>query len=163
AEVWLNGQRIAAEAAIAGAFPVHELDVTRWVHAGANTLALRVRPADPRMSLSIGWNDWNPRPPDNDMGPWPGVDVVQTRPVELRFPQVTSALSLPGLERAALTVKLEARNLDATPHDATITGVVAGVSLRRTIHLAASETQTVSFSPQSDPGLDLKHPQIWWP
>ena len=163
AEVWLNGQRVAAEVAIAGAYPVHELDVTRWVHAGANTLALLVHPADPRMSLSIGWNDWNPRPPDNDMGPWRGVDIVQTGPVELRFPQVTSTLPLPDLERAALTVNLEARNLDATPHDATITGVVAGVSLRRTIHLAASETQTVSFSPKSDPGLDLNHPQVWWP
>ena len=60
-------------------------------------------------------------------------------------------------------MKVEARNLDASAHDATITGVVAGVSLRRTIHLAPGETQTVSFSPKSDPGLDLKHPQVWWP
>ena len=137
ADVWLNGQRVAEEAAIAGAYPVHELDVTRWVHAGVNTLALRVRPADPRSSLSIGWVDWNPTPPDNNMGPWRGVDIVRTGPVQIRFPQVTSALSLPDLSRAALTVKVEARNLDASAHDATITGVVAGVSLRRTIHLAA--------------------------
>jgi exo-1,4-beta-D-glucosaminidase len=76
---------------------------------------------------------------------------------------VTSTLSLPDLSRAALTVKVEARNLDASAHDATITGVVAGVSLRRTIHLAPGQTQTVSFSPKTDPGLDLNHPQVWWP
>ena len=116
---------------------MHEFDVTRWVHAGINTLALRVHPGDPRTSLSIGWVDWNPTPPDNNMGPWRGVDIVRTGPVELRFPQVTSTLSLPDLARAALTVKVQARNLDAAAHDATITGVVAGVSLRRTIHLAA--------------------------
>ena len=76
---------------------------------------------------------------------------------------MTSTLSLPDLSRAALTVKVQARNLDASAHDATITGVVAGVSLKRTIHLDPGQTQTVSFSPKSDPGLDLKHPQVWWP
>jgi exo-1,4-beta-D-glucosaminidase len=163
ADVWLNGHLIAEQAAIAGAYPVHELEVTRWVHAGINTLALRVRPADPRTSLSIGWDDWNPTPPDNNMGPWRGVDIVQTGPVEIRFPQVTSTLSLPDLSHAALAVKVEARNLDASAHDTTITGTVAGISLRRMIHLAPGQTQTVSFSPQSDPGLDLDHPQVWWP
>jgi exo-1,4-beta-D-glucosaminidase len=163
ADVWLNGNLVATQASVSGAYPVHELDLTRWIHAGTNTLALRVHPCDPRTSLSIGWVDWNPTPPDNNMGPWRGVDIVRTGPVEIRFPQVTSTLSLPDLARAALTVKVEARNVDALAHDATITGVVAGVSLRRRIHLAPGETQTVLFSPQSDPALDLNHPQVWWP
>ena len=34
ADVWLNGNLVADQAAVAGAYPVHELDVTRWVHAG---------------------------------------------------------------------------------------------------------------------------------
>jgi len=163
ADVWVNGQLVAEQAAIAGAYPVHELDVTRWVHAGINTLALRVHPGNPATSLSIDFWDWNPPPPDNSMGPWRGADIVRTGPVELRFPHVTSTLSLPDLARAALTVKVEARNLDASAHEATITGVVAGVSLRRTIHLAPGQTQTVSFNPKSDPDLDLHHPQVWWP
>ena len=162
-DVWLNGNLVAEQAAVAGAYPVHELDVTRWVHDGHNTLALRVHPADPRSSLSIGWVDWNPTPPDNNMGPWRGVDIVRRGPVEMGSPQVTSTLSLPDLSRAALTVKVQARNLDASAHDATITGVVAGVSLKRAIHLDPGQTQTVSFSPKSDPGLDLKSPQVWWP
>ncbi len=170
ADVWLNGNLVAERAAVAGAYPVHELDVTRWVHSGLNTLALRVHPADPRTSLAVGWVDWNPTPPDNNMGPWRGVDIVRSGPVEIRFPQATSTfpqatstLSLPDLSRAALTVTVQARNLDASARDATITGVVAGVSLRRTIHLDPGQTQTVSFSPKSDPGLELNHPRVWWP
>jgi exo-1,4-beta-D-glucosaminidase len=157
ADVWLNGNLVAEQATVAGAYPVHELDVTRWIHTGTNTLALRVHPGDPRTSLSIGWVDWNPTPPDNNMGPWRGVDIVRTGPVEIRFPQVTSTLSLPDLARAALTVKVEARNLDAAAHDANITGVVAGVSLQRTVHLAPGQSQTVSFSAK------INHPQVWWP
>jgi exo-1,4-beta-D-glucosaminidase len=162
AEVWLNGHAVADQSTVAGAYPVHELDVTRWIHAGVNTLALRVHPGDPRTTLSIGWVDWNPTPPDNNMGPWRGVDLVRTGPVQLRFPQVTSTLS-PDLARAALTVKVEARNLDTSAHDATITGVVAGIALRRAVHLAPGETQAVSFSPRSDPALDLHHSRVWWP
>jgi exo-1,4-beta-D-glucosaminidase len=162
ADVWVNGHQVADRAAVAGAYPVNELDVTRWVHPGINVLALLVHPGDPRTSLSIGWVDWNPTSPDNNMGPWRGVDIVQTGPVELRFPQVMSRLS-PDLAHAALTVQVRARNLDAVAHDATITGVVAGVSLRRTIHLAAGQTQAVSFSPGTEAGLDLVHPKVWWP
>ncbi|HEV2272411.1 MAG TPA: glycoside hydrolase family 2 TIM barrel-domain containing protein [Steroidobacteraceae bacterium] len=163
ADVWVNGHPVADHAVLAGAYPVHEFDVTQWVHAGTNAVALRVYPGNPRTSLSIGWVDWNPTPPDNNMGPWRGVDIVRTGPVELRFPQVTTTLSLPDLARAALTVKVQAQNLDAVAHDATITGVVAGISLRRTIHLAPGQVQTVAFSPKTDPGLDLSHPKIWWP
>lgn len=162
-DVWLNGSQVADQTVIVGAYPIHELDVTRWVRDGTNVLALRVHPGDPRTSFSIGWVDWNPTPPDNNMGPWRGVDIVRTGPVEIRFPHVSSTLSLPDLARAALTVQIQARNLDASAHDAAISGVVAGVPLKRTIHLAAGETQTVSFSSKTDAGLALKHPQVWWP
>ena len=163
ADVWLNGNLVAERATVAGAYPVREFDVTGWIHSGTNALALRVHPGDPRTSLGLGWVDWNPTPSDNNMGPWRGVDIVRTGPVEIRFPQVTSTLSLPDLAHAALTVKVQARNLDTSAHDTTITGVVAGVSLRRIIRLSSGETQTVSFSPKTDPGLNLNHPQVWWP
>src|SRR5581483_10976425 len=64
---------------------------------------------------------------------------------------------------AALTVRVQAKNLDGVAHEATITGRVAGVSLQRTIHLAPGEAQTVAFSPKTDAGLGLSHPQVWWP
>ena len=163
ADVWVNGHLVADHAAVAGAYPVNEFDVTRWVHAGVNSLALRVQPGDPRTSLSIGWVDWNPTPPDNNMGPWRGVDILRTGAVELRFPQVTSKLSLPDLGKASLTVNVQARNLDAAAHEVTITGSVAGVSLRRTIRLAPGQAQTVSFSPATDRRLNLSQPKIWWP
>ena len=130
ADLWLNGHQIASQPETRGAYPVHEFDVTHWVREGVNTLALRVHPSDPFTDFSMGWVDWNPSPPDNNMGPWRGVDIVETGPVELRFPAVTTDLSLPDLARAALTVKAEVRNLDDAPHDAVVSGEVASVSLQ---------------------------------
>ena len=163
ADVWINGHLVADHADVAGAYPVHGFDVTRWVHPGANIVAMQVHPADPRKSLSIGWVDWNPTPPDNNMGPWRGVDVLQTGPVELSYPQVQSTLSLPDLSHATLAVKVDVKNLDTAAHDATISGTVAGVSIQQTVHLAPGEARVVSFSPGTTPGLALDHPKIWWP
>jgi exo-1,4-beta-D-glucosaminidase len=163
ADLWLNGHRIAKRPELRGAYPVHEFDVTRWVREGANTLALRVHPADPQLDFSQGWVDWNPSPPDNNMGPWRGVDIVETGPVELRFPAVATDLSLPDLARAELTVKVDAVNLDSVPHDAIVSGIAAGVSLQKKIHLETGQTQAVAFSPESDPALVLEHPKVWWP
>jgi exo-1,4-beta-D-glucosaminidase len=163
ADIWINGHEVADHAAVAGAYPVHEFDVTRWVHEGVNTVALRVHPGDPQTDFLMGWVDWNPTPPDNNMGPWRGVDIVQTGPVELRFPAVSTDLSLPDLARAGLTVKVDAVNLDSVPHDAIVSGNVAGIPLQQKIHLAAGQTQTVAFSPKTDPALVLDHPKVWWP
>jgi len=162
ADLWVNGHQVIDHAELAGAYPVHEFDVTRWVHAGANVLAMRVHPADPRTSLSIGWVDWNPTPPDNNMGPWRGVDIALTGPVALSYPHVQSTLSL-DLTHAVLAVKVTAKNLDTAAHDATISGTVAGVAIQQTVHLAAGQTQDVSFSSSTTPGLALDHPKIWWP
>jgi exo-1,4-beta-D-glucosaminidase len=163
ADLWVNGHLVADHASVAGAYPVREFDVTAWVHAGTNVLAMQVHPADPRMSLSIGWVDWNPTPPDNNMGPWRGVDIVQAGPVQLSFPQVAPTLSLPDLSHASLEVKVTAKNLDTVAHDATITGTAAGVPLKQVVHLGPGQTQVVSFSPGSTQGLTLDHPKIWWP
>jgi len=163
ADLWLNGHQIASQPETRGAYPVHEFDVTRWVREGVNTLALRVHPSEPFTDFSMGWVDWNPSPPDNNMGPWRGVDIVETGPVELRFPAVTTDLSLPDLSRAALTVKVEVRNLDSAPHDAIVSGNVAGVSLQQKVHLEAGQTQTVAFSPKTNPALVLDRPKVWWP
>ena len=163
ADLWVNGHLVADHASVAGAYPVREFDVTAWVHAGSNVLAMLVHPADPRTALSIGWVDWNPTPPDNNMGPWRGVDVVQAGPVQLSYPQVSSSLSLPDLSRAALDVKVTAKNFDTVAHDATIAGTAAGVRLQQVVHLAPGATQVVSFSPNTTPGLALDHPKIWWP
>jgi exo-1,4-beta-D-glucosaminidase len=163
ADVWVNGQKIGDRATVTGAYPVREFDVSKWVHEGVNTLALRMYPADPNLAFSIGWVDWNPTPPDDNLGPWRGVDIVQTGPVRLNFPHVASTLALPDFEHAALMASVEASNLDGVAHDVTIAGEVAGVALRRTVHLDVSSTQTITFSPSSDAGLDLKNPKVWWP
>lgn len=162
ADAWVNGQKVADRADLAGAYPEHDIDITRWVRAGANTVALKVYPGDPRMSLSIGWVDWNPTPPDNNMGPWRGVDIVQTGPVALSAPHVAPTLSA-DLAQATLAVTVTATNLDTVAHEATVAGTVADTPLRQTVRLAPGEVKVVPLASGPVPAVTLDHPKVWWP
>ena len=58
-----------------GAFRVFESNVSGLVRKKGNVLAVEVFPPKPG-DLTIGFVDWNPTPPDRNMGLW--------RPVKLR-------------------------------------------------------------------------------
>lgn len=68
ANVWLNGMRIADSSAVAGTYRRYEFDVTDAVNkTGENALAVEIFAPD-TPDLQTTWVDWNPSPPDKDMG-----------------------------------------------------------------------------------------------
>ena len=76
ADIWLNGHQIATSNQVRGAFRRFQYDVSRFVGEGKNVLALEVIPPEPG-DFSTGFVDWNPPPPDRNMGLF--------RSVRLRF------------------------------------------------------------------------------
>ena len=75
-EVWINGKRIADTTTVAGAYRVYDFDVTDALKPGGrNVLAVETF-APTEKDLGINWVDWNPCPPDKDMGLWGEVDLV---------------------------------------------------------------------------------------
>jgi exo-1,4-beta-D-glucosaminidase len=163
ANIWLNGQQIANSDDIAGTFRIHELNIRRAVRAGAlNTLAVEVfsqRPDD------LGWTfvDWNPMPPDKDMGIFRDVYLTSSGPVRLRYPQVITHFDLPSLETARLTVNAELANSSDVPVEGTLSARIAGLQLSQKVRLEPQETKAVTFTPDTYPRLKLAHPRVWWP
>ncbi|HJQ54225.1 MAG TPA: beta galactosidase jelly roll domain-containing protein, partial [Gemmatimonadaceae bacterium] len=86
ANVWLNGRLLADSAAVAGTYRHYAFDVTDQVNAtGANALAVEVfapKPAD----LQTTWVDWNPSPPDKDMGLWQPAYLSASGAVIVQYP-----------------------------------------------------------------------------
>ncbi|MER6529725.1 sugar-binding domain-containing protein [Streptomyces sp. NPDC001508] len=163
ADVYVNGRRVAAAKDVTGAYTRHELDLTALVRTGTNTVAFRVLPNDPTRQLTMGWLDWLQPPPDANMGIVRDVRLRRGGPVALRDAHVLTRLDVPSLATADLTVEAQARNDSDTPVTAEVTGSVAGITLRRTVPLAAHETTTVAFTPADVPGLRLISPRVWWP
>ena len=70
--------------------------------------------------LAIMWVDWNPTPPDKNMGLWGDVYLTDSGPLALKNPHVVSDLDLPSLAAAKLTVTAEVENGTDRP----VSGVV---------------------------------------
>jgi len=110
ANIWLNGQRIAGEHDVAGAYRTYEFDISSLlVRDGPNVLAVETI-AQTEKDLGVNWVDWNPTPPDKDMGLWREVSLRATGPVEIRFPAVAAHFPAASLDEADLTVEAELRN-----------------------------------------------------
>ena len=93
ANVWVNGKRIVDSTQVAGAYRTYEFDITRQRLPGkANVVAVETF-APTETDLGINWVDWNPCPPDKDMGLWGAVDLITSGPVSVRSPLVVTHLA----------------------------------------------------------------------
>jgi exo-1,4-beta-D-glucosaminidase len=163
AEIWLNGHRIADSTQVAGAYRTYDFDVTNLLRPGkTNVLAVETF-APTEKDLGINWVDWNPCPPDKDMGLWGAVNLVATGAVTVRSPQAVTHFPENSLASADLTIYAELHN--ATDHavKGIAAGSAAGVRFEQPVELAPNEDRTIVFSPQQFPQLLIHDPKLWWP
>ena len=162
ANIWLNGKKIADQADVAGAYRSYEFRVNPLLNkSGINALAVEVF-APEKNDLGLTWVDWNPTPPDKDMGIWREVFLSDSGEVALRAPFVSSKLDS-DYKSAALTLSAELRNTTDHPVKAVLHAEVDGKHLSQPVELAANESKIVSFSPDKFEQLKLTHPHLWWP
>jgi exo-1,4-beta-D-glucosaminidase len=163
ANIWLNGKPIANADDVAGAWRTYEFNVTAAAQPGkTNVLAVQVY-APTENNLAITFVDWNPAPPDKNMGLWRGVEIRTSGPVALRYPTVISKVDSPANDKAHLIVTAQLKN--AT--DQTVRGALKAkfeeVVLSQDVELAPGESKDVGFEPDQFPQLNLDHPRLWWP
>lgn len=165
ANVWLNGRRVADSGQVAGTYRRYELDVTDALSAtSTNVLAVEVfAPTTP--DLQTTWVDWNPSPPDKDMGIWQPVHLAATGDVTVRYPEVASHVDTSSLKRAELTVAGDVKNLSSKSVTGTLRGRIGalGVSFSRSITLGPGDSALVRFTPDSFPQLRVANARLWWP
>lgn len=162
ANVWVNGMKIADAKDVVGTFRIFEFDVTRaLILNGPNAVALEIF-APEKNDLGITWVDWNPTPPDKDMGIWKEVTLTTNGPVVLRRPFVKSKLDS-EYKTAELTLSADLRNQADNPVRGALIAEVNGQTLRQDVELAPGETKTMRFAPAQFPQLKLEHPRLWMP
>jgi len=169
ANIFLNGKQIANSNEVAGAWRIYEFNVTSAVKPGTNVLAVQVW-APTENSLAINFVDWNPAPPDKNMGLWREVYLTASGPVALRYPAVLSKVDSPAGEASAsaahLTVTALLKNASAHPVKGTLKGRIGdieNIEFAQPVELAAGESKDAVFSPDRYPQLNLRNPRLWWP
>jgi exo-1,4-beta-D-glucosaminidase len=172
ANIWLNGKQIANSDNIAGAWRTYEFNVTDAVKPGAeNVLAVQVF-APTESDLAITFVDWNPAPPDKNMGLWREVYLTTSGPVALRYPTVVSKVNSPANDSAQLTVTAQLKNGTDRPIRGKLKGMVSEIvrssrteyrSFEQEVELAPNASKDVTFTPDQYPQLVFANPRLWWP
>jgi exo-1,4-beta-D-glucosaminidase len=162
ANIWLNGEKIASSDTLYGAFRIFELDITDWITPAHNILAVEVLPPQPG-DFTIGFVDWNPRPPDENMGLWREVKLKGSGPVAIKHPFVQSKVDLNTLEEAALTVSAELVNHSGQTVEGVLTTSIETITLSKKFSLNPYEKKSVVLNPENYRDLTLKNPRLWWP
>ncbi|MGC2248997.1 MAG: beta galactosidase jelly roll domain-containing protein, partial [Terriglobales bacterium] len=162
ANIWLNGEQIADAKNVAGMMRRFEFEVGKSLSTGKpNTLAIEVF-APEKDDLAMTWVDWNPTPPDKDMGLWKDVYLTTSGDVSLRHPFMTSKLD-GDYKTAALTISADLHNAAAHATTCIVHAEIEGIRVILKVELAADESKTIVFSPEQYPQLRLTHPRLWWP
>jgi exo-1,4-beta-D-glucosaminidase len=162
ADIWLNGEQLAARSMVVGAFRVHEIDVSGRLLAGQNVLAVAVHPPQPG-DFTIGFVDWNPRPPDNNMGIWRPVTLRLTGDVTLDDVVVQTDVDLETLQSAEIIVSAVVRNHSDAEVKTTVGGRIEDIRFAADVILAPHESQLVRFTPEDYDALKMDNPRLWWP
>lgn len=163
ANVWLNGKKLADAKEMAGAYRLYELDATSVLRQDqANVLAVEVfSPTD--KDFGITFVDWNPTPPDKDMGLWREVYLTASGPVRVRYPAVVTHFPGKSLDRADLTVRAELHNDTDAPVEGVVRAAFDAIACEKKLTLAPRETRSLTLTPDAFPQLKIDHPELWWP
>jgi exo-1,4-beta-D-glucosaminidase len=163
ADIWLNGKRIAASDEVAGAWRAYEFNITDVALPGrTNVLAAEIwGPSE--TDLAITFVDWNPQPPDRNMGLWRGVEISASGPVAMRNPAVISKVSSPANDNARLTATVFLENATANPIQGTLRGRIEKLEFAQDVELGPGASRDVTFDPEKFPQLKISNPRLWWP
>ena len=162
ADLWINGKLVADKNMLAGAFNMFTFKINDYVQKGENVIALKLwAPVDGE--YSIGFVDWNPFPPDRNMGIFRDVILEVTGGVKIRSPFVEAKVDKKSLNAADLTVRAELENNT----DNAISGIVKinyelG-QVEKKITVGAGETVSCIFTPEEYQQLKVKNVKLWWP
>ncbi|HUB02455.1 MAG TPA: beta galactosidase jelly roll domain-containing protein, partial [Terriglobales bacterium] len=162
ANIFLNGKKIANEHEVAGAWRTYEFNVTRAIKPGPNALAVQVW-APTEHDLAITFVDWNPMPPDKDMGLFRDVYLTSSGPVAIRHAAVSSKVDSPANDLARLTVTALVNNGSNHAVRGSLKGKIENIEFAQPVELVAGESKDVTFTPQQFQQLNLSHPRLWWP
>ena len=162
ANIWLNGKLVADAETAFGAFRRFAFDITPLAKTGEkNVLAVEVIPPK-KGEPTIGFVDWNPAPPDANMGLWREVRLRASGDVALSFPFVRTKLKLDGLDEARLTVSVELQNFGREKQNVELEGRLESARFQKKLEVMPGEKKLVTFTPEDTPELVIANPRVWW-
>ena len=162
ADIWLNGQKIASKDDIVNPFKQYTLTIDKYLKKGTNVLAVEVFPPQ-KGDYTIGFVDWNPAPPDNNMGIFRNVHLITVNGVLIDNPYIESVFPENDFNTADLIFTAEIKNYLDKNIKGTLELNIEDIKISKKIDLKAGEKQKVIFTKDEFSQLHIENPNLWWP
>jgi exo-1,4-beta-D-glucosaminidase len=163
ANLWINGRKVAGNDKIEGVFGRFNFDITKYINKGENVIAIEVFP--PKWGdFTLGFVDWNPSPPDNNMGLWRGVKLKKTGKVSLDNIFVITKVNKKTLDEAELTIEGKLTNFSNDKIEVEIKGSFdKNRKFSKSVLLQPKSESEFAVSSEDNPDLKVLNPRLWWP
>ena len=163
ADLWLNGTKVAGNDKIEGVFGRFSFDLTNYIVKGKNVIAIKVYP--PKLGdFTLGFVDWNPSPPDKNMGLWRGVELKKTGKVSLSDIFVKTKINIETLNEAELTITGKLTNYSNDEITVEVKGSFdKDRKFSKSVLLQPNSESEFEISPKDDSSLKISNPHLWWP
>ncbi len=162
ANVWLNGELLARETQLEGAWRIYHLDVSGIARPFGNVLVIEVIPPK-RDDLTIGWVDWNVYPPDNNLGMFRPVKIKQAAAVSIKDLCVRADVDTATLSSATLEISCQLENNSNSAISGEFITTIEEVEVFVGFELEAGESAEVVLDAETHEALCFNQPRIWWP
>jgi exo-1,4-beta-D-glucosaminidase len=159
--IWLNGSLLASRNEIKGPFRMYEFDITGLVHESGNILTVEVYRAE-KGDFNLGFVDWNPKPPDKNMGIWREVYLKTTGEVSIENTWVRSSVNTETLKEASLIIRTSLKNHSPSTLRGILKGRIGGESFSYPVTVEAGRTIDLELGPKQISILHIKNPRLWW-
>ncbi len=161
ANIWLNGKLVADTTEVYNTFRQFKFDIKKYTTIGKNVLAIEVIPPDAG-DFSIGFVDWNPTPPDRNMGIFREISIESNNGVGISDPFIVSSLN-DDLTKAKLQASVVVTNYTSETQSGNINILFNNNTLSKEITLAKGESKKVVFNTNKFQQLEIENPKLWWP
>ncbi len=163
ANIWINGNKVGDATVIEGPFSRWTLDVSQYLKEGSNTVAVEIIPPV-KGDLTIGFVDWNPAAPDENMGLWRGVELIQSASVSIESPYVVTKLNSDNRKDAELTVVTSVTNHSDKAKKTSLNITIEGIgNIEHVVDLKGREVKDVKINASDYKLLKVKDAKLWWP
>jgi len=161
ANVWLNGELVGEAENFVGPYRMYRFNVSEFVKNENNVLVVEIFPPA-KDDLTIGWVDWNPYPPDDNIGIWRPVKVKQSGPVSFRDPFVKTDLDLEDYSEAELQLSGVLENHSDAPQAGVIHVAYELGDFEVPYSLKPHESKPLLLDPETYAALKVEQPRVWW-
>jgi len=161
ADIFFNGQQIAASDTTKGVFIKRVYDVTSLIK-GNNKIEVKLRKAQTG-DLNIGFVDWNPRPLDESMGIVRPVHLRACGALSIDDVYVKPHLDLDGFKSAELEVMVTLHNYSDKDIEATLAlALCEDAACDVPVSVPAGETSEIILTSAQAANLHIDNPRVWW-